>query len=129
MFGEMNDDSPTDGVTLAPESIGRFYTSLVKTLETQVKVVPETFFTVELAGTGMEDFWLTEIETLIRNYGTHSRRGDVELDGAIGVLSETVRTRFGWDLPDLRGLRRKAAEEEDEDELEEGEDAPVVVEL
>jgi hypothetical protein len=79
----------------------------------------------------METFWFAELEILIRNYGSNTRRGDVELDNAIGSLSETVRSKFGWDLPDLRTVRRKVEEGEDDDgdELEEGEDAPVVVEL
>jgi hypothetical protein len=131
LFQDLDDVSPAEGVTLTRESIGQFYSLLIKTLEVHIKVVPETFFTVELAGTGMEDFWFAEIETLIRNYGSNARRGDVELDSAIGSLSETVRSKFGWDLPDLRSVRRKAEEDEDDDgdELEEGEDAPVVVEL
>jgi A1 cistron-splicing factor AAR2 len=131
LFHDLDDISPAEGVTLTRESVGQFYSLLVRTLEAHIKVVPETFLTAELAGTGMEDFWFAEIKTLIRTYGSNVRRGDVELDGAIGTLRETVRTKFGWDLPDLGTVRRQAVEDENEnaDELEEGEDAPVVVEL
>lgn len=111
-------------------SIIEFYLKLVTTLDAQLQVVPETFFTIDLAGTGLEDFWYTEVEQLIRNYGLNACATDADLDQAIAGLRNTAKRRFGWILPELGQLRvQKAGEEMLGEDLEEGEDAPVVVEL
>ena len=114
-----------EGVTLTNDSIVRFYSALLETINMQLQAVPETFFTVELAGTGMEDFWFSEIEALIRNYGLNAAGIEPSVDVAISNLKKTALSKFGWELVDVNTLHV----DEDDDELEEGEDAPVIVEL
>jgi hypothetical protein len=124
LFRDLHEPT-ADGVTLTNDSIVKFYSALLETIDMQLQAVPETFFTVELAGTGMEDFWFSEIEALIRNYTINAPGIEPSVDAAISNLKKTALSKFGWEIAEVNALHV----DEDEDELEEGEDAPVIVEL
>lgn len=124
LFRDLHEPT-AEGVTLTNDSIVKFYSALLETINTQLQAVPETFFTVELAGTGMEDFWFSETEALIRNYSMNAAGIEPSVDAAISNLKKTALSKFGWEIADVDALNV----DEDEDELEEGEDAPVIVEL
>jgi A1 cistron-splicing factor AAR2 len=126
LFQKRLDKSSPSSTSIKHESVISFYVNLVDTLTTQLRILPDTFFTIDLAGTGMEDFWYNEIETLVRNYALHSGDGNVRIDEAVSSLRLLVDERYGWTLPDIRSLRNQA---EDEDYLEEGDEAPLVVEI
>jgi hypothetical protein len=112
-------------VALTNESIVKFYSSLLETVNTQLQAVPETFFTVELAGTGMEDFWFSEIEALHRNYSLNAAGMEPSMDAAISNLKATASSKFGWEIAEIKSVDG----DEDDEAIEEGEDAPVIVEL
>lgn len=113
------------GLTL--ESVEDLYVQLLQTLSSQLQSLPDTFFTVDLAGTGLQDFWREEfmalLVTLVRGHSGSNPFPSAMVE-ALANLRSVAQTRFQWDL------EVNALETDDEDEpLEEGEDAPVIVDL
>jgi A1 cistron-splicing factor AAR2 len=120
------EDLPKDG-GLTLESVEDLYVQLLQTLSNQLQSLPDTFFTVDLAGTGLQDFWREELlalsTSLVRG---HSGSNPISsaMEEALANLRSMAQTRFQWDL----GVEHLETGE-DEDSLEEGEDAPVIVDL
>jgi A1 cistron-splicing factor AAR2 len=116
---------------LSLQSIEELYLQLLRTLAAQLQSLPETFFTVDLAGTGMQDFWREELQALCSNLA----RAHVDtampkpnpmsgpMQEAVSHLKRIARERFQWTFD-----AQDDSDSEDED-LEEGEDAPVIVDV
>ncbi|KAM0754277.1 hypothetical protein T439DRAFT_378333 [Meredithblackwellia eburnea MCA 4105] len=121
------------------------YVSLIKSFHTQLESLPSDFFAIQL--TALEPFLLTELDALRQNLEDASPAWlslppslpatEVwhmlikEWDAMISMAME----KFGWDVGVVRGGkkvvegRERVEGELDWEELEEGEDAPVIVEL
>ena len=113
------------GLMLA--TIQELYVKLLRTLTIQLESLPDTFFTVDLAGTGLQDFLREELEALFRSIMRgHSGTGAVpsDLNEPMMRLRNVARERYQWEFED--GSSKTS---EDDESLEEGEDAPVIVEL
>ncbi|KAJ9119568.1 hypothetical protein QFC22_003277 [Naganishia vaughanmartiniae] len=110
--------------------VEKLYTRLFGILAAQLSSLPETFFSVDLAGTGMQDFWQDELQALCHNVGRVPPAGTVQdsqaspMRESLSRLKAVAMERFQLNLETAR-FEEAASEEE----LEEGEDAPVVVEL
>jgi A1 cistron-splicing factor AAR2 len=113
------------------QSLDELYLLLLRTLAAELQSLPETFFTVDLEGTGMQDFWREELQALCSTL-THGRVGTPTLESthatpmreAVSRLRKIAEERFQWTL--------KASDEltnSDDEPLEEGEDAPIVVDM
>lgn len=75
----------------------------------------------------MQDFWREELEALFLSIArSHSESGPVPraLEEAMVRLRSVAQERFQWELP--VGRSESGA---DDESLEEGEDAPVIVDL
>lgn len=95
------------------------YRALVLTLAAQLGALPETAFDAELPEM---DVWfmdeISELRGIVKSLG-------VGLDQDWKSLCAVVKERFGWNVEQLQAVN---ADDGDEDEDEEGEYAPVVVE-
>lgn len=112
-----------DGIDFGKDARQTFV-ALIEVLAAQISTLPESAFTTELPD--MDTFYLAEIEQLGKNLGAALAEpqwwGEVKRVGAAWERLDRAATGRGWKLQPL------AAGDED-DELEEGEDAPVVVDL
>lgn len=112
---------------LTPQSLEELYVQLLRTLSSQLQSLSDTFFSVDLAGTGLQDFWRQELEALCLSIVRgHSERYPVPraLEEAMAELRSVTQKRFQWELPVGRSESGG-----DDKSLEEGEDAPVIVDL
>ncbi|KAJ9094417.1 hypothetical protein QFC21_005956 [Naganishia friedmannii] len=118
----------TRGIT--SQTVEDLYTRLFRILAAQLSSLPETFFSVDLAGTGMQDFWHDELQALCRNVariqptGTAPDSQASPMKESLSRLKAVAMERFQWNL-DTSVTEGPGSDEEEE----EGEDAPVVVEL
>lgn len=117
----------TNGI--ASQTVKDLYNRLFDILAIQLSSLPETFFSVDLAGTGMQDFWQDELQALCRNVtripaGAAQDASRSPMKDSLSRLKAVARERFQWDLSTLETEGSAS-----DDEPEEGEDAPVVVEL
>lgn len=114
------------------QTVHDLYTRLFGILTAQLSSLPETFFSVDLAGTGMQDFWQDELQSLCRNVACIPPTCALQapqashIKDAMAELKAVAWARFQWNL-DTSGTEGSASDEEEEEE--EGEDAPVIVEL
>lgn len=112
------------------QSIEELYLQLLRTLAAQLQSLPESFFSVDLAGTGLQDFWREELQALCSNLSRghveattpESNAMSVPIKEAVSLLKRIAQERFQWVFNE-----ENHSDSEDGD-LEEGEDAPVIVE-
>lgn len=112
-----------------PSTIRKAYTSLLHTLAVQLGALPKNAFDMELPE--MDMFYLEEIEQLrtgLANLGEGSGK-EVEKLGQAWQALKTAAEGWGWDIGDLKPVNEQSGlGDESEDDEEEGEYAPQVVE-
>lgn len=110
-------------------TIRKAYTSLIYTLAVQLGALPKNAFDMELPE--MDLFYLEEIEQLrtgLANLGEGSGKDGEKLIQAWQALKAAAKG-WGWDIGDLKtGSGQPGEELESDDEDEEGEYAPQIVE-
>jgi A1 cistron-splicing factor AAR2 len=112
--------SPTDYLTSSVD-VAKLYSGLVSTLAAQLQALPAGVFETELPEFDL--FFLDEIESL--RYNLASVPWSSQLMGPWQVLHNVGQT-WKWNISDLQAQVPLAEEEESD---EEGEYAPVVVEM
>ena len=122
---------------LMPESVLLpLFVVFVETVTAQLSFLPPDFFSTQLPS--LERFLLDSLEALKRGmedalpaYPTDHVVWKAMLDRWTRLADTTVE-RFGWQLGMVRGSRHRFVSTEDDgvaiEDLEEGEDAPVIVE-
>jgi hypothetical protein len=121
-------DHLSAGLTVS--AVNRFFTSFIRDVRIQLSALPDDFFTVDLEGTGLEQYLideLTQLASSIAGVSVSAPTGSRQEE--YGRLVELTTKRFGWSLPSLaEAADANARAEADEDE-EEGEYAPAFVEM
>jgi hypothetical protein len=69
-------------------TIQELYVKLLRTLTIQLESLPDTFFTVDLAGTGLQDFLREELEALFRSIMRGHSSSKIHLQIPIGIAHE-----------------------------------------
>lgn len=132
-----------------------FYTNFIEVISGQLEALPDDVWTEDSQGPGMEEFWISELDVLYQGVASATR---VSSSGKNGMgygygygassslwadyqplkekledLRNLTKKRFGWDLIQVEEYNRLIVEQEMMDEetgyIEEGEDAPVIVEV
>ena len=110
----------------ADSAVRQAYTALIDTLAAQLTALPDSAFETELPE--MDLFYLDEIEVLRTNlaaaHGGWTTSEQAGLDRAWSQLRAVAREKFGWQV----GALSYPIELEEDEEYEQGEYAPVIVE-
>ena len=110
----------------ADSAVRQAYTALIDTLAAQLTALPDSAFETELPE--MDLFYLDEIEVLRTNFaaahGGWTTSEQAGLDRAWSKLRAVAREKFGWQV----GALSYPIELEEDEEYEQGEYAPVIVE-
>lgn len=126
------------------------FASFLSIFTRQIAFLDDSFFSEQMPG--LDNFLLTELDALhasLSDAAPHwaKREGSADAEVWLTVvrrwdtLTAAVVEKYGWELPMIKGSRKhgytgeqmrraEAAEDEvDIEDLEEGEDAPVIVEM
>lgn len=117
---------------LTRQSVEELYLQLLRTLAAQLQSLSETFFTVDLAGTGLQDFWREGLQALCTSLAnghaeaahTESNSMSSPMQEALSRLKTIAQERFQWTFATENPQMGM-----DGETLEEGEDAPVIVDM
>lgn len=114
--------------TSTPGAIRKAYTSLLHTIAVQLGALPKNAFDMELPE--MDMFYLEEIEQLRIGLSALSEVGGKEEEklGQAWQALKTAAKGWGWDIGDLKTASQVHDEIASDDEEEEGEYAPQIVE-
>ncbi|WVF71280.1 hypothetical protein IAT40_006083 [Kwoniella sp. CBS 6097] len=116
--------------------VKKMYTALLGVLDKQIEAIPNGSFDTELPE--LDAFFQDQIESLRSNISAavgssgsvgHEEWNEVEKDGIRSAWKELENSakKWGWEIGSLD--LSKGADEDSEDEEEEGEYAPVIVDL
>ncbi len=126
-------DSLAKGNHMTPNRVNKFYASFLRAFRAQLAVLPDGFFSIDLEGTGLEQYLIEELSALASGLGgiaatPNQKEGSPQAEYA--SLVSLAQRRFGWQLLSLdEAAQINAREELDEDEEEDGEFAPAIVDL